>query len=255
MRKVMYLLTALMIFAPCDGFAEIQGIESDSLHYRLTTSQAQWSESENSYIATVSFSFRWEALNDTIRTVQLDVQFGENALEFVEVRNTLGVWPGRFYLNDEYMRDGLAHVAVAWDSGYVTSTDLFLTMCELDFRIKDTSGVASLELAFGIKTFNQIGVKGGFFSPLPIAIENTYLWTPSIESVPCCDIPGDSDNSGALDIGDVTHLIQIIFSANGQLTCRTEGDSNGDGSISIADVTYTIQSIFAAGLSPLCIEN
>ncbi|MBN4076544.1 T9SS type A sorting domain-containing protein [Gemmatimonas aurantiaca] len=45
MRKIMYLLTALMMFAPCDGFAESTGTKSNALRTRLVTSQAPLSKS------------------------------------------------------------------------------------------------------------------------------------------------------------------------------------------------------------------
>jgi len=71
----------------------------------------------------------------------------------------------------------------------------------------------------------------------------------------CCDVPGDADNSGRLNIGDVTFLISRIFSNGGAPVCQDKADANGDNTVNIEDVTFLITRIFSSGSAPICGSN
>lgn len=68
----------------------------------------------------------------------------------------------------------------------------------------------------------------------------------------CCDLAGDANNSGSVNIADVTFLIARIFAGGAAPPCCEEGDANGSGGVNIADVTFLIARIFAGGPAPLC---
>ncbi len=68
--------------------------------------------------------------------------------------------------------------------------------------------------------------------------------------VTCCVTPGDADNDGAFNIGDVTFLIARIFSGGIAPPCEDEADADGSGMVNIADVTYGIARIFSGGPAP-----
>lgn len=68
----------------------------------------------------------------------------------------------------------------------------------------------------------------------------------------CCDTPGDADNSGSVNIGDVTFLIARIFSGGPAPDCEAEGDADNSGTTTIGDVTYLISHIFSGGPAPVC---
>ena len=68
----------------------------------------------------------------------------------------------------------------------------------------------------------------------------------------CCDIAGDADDNGAVNIADVTFLITRIFAGGSAPPCADEGDANGDNKVNIADVTFLIARIFAGGPAPVC---
>ncbi|MCH7878574.1 MAG: thrombospondin type 3 repeat-containing protein [candidate division Zixibacteria bacterium] len=68
----------------------------------------------------------------------------------------------------------------------------------------------------------------------------------------CCDTAGDANNSGGVNIADVTFLIARIFAGGPAPACDNEADANGDNSVNIADVTYLIARIFAGGPAPVC---
>ncbi|HSH00666.1 MAG TPA: hypothetical protein VLB27_11470 [candidate division Zixibacteria bacterium] len=68
----------------------------------------------------------------------------------------------------------------------------------------------------------------------------------------CCNTPGDADNSGSFNIGDVTFSIARIFSSGPPAPCCPEMDADGNGSFNIGDVTYGIAHIFSSGPAPVC---
>ena len=68
----------------------------------------------------------------------------------------------------------------------------------------------------------------------------------------CCNLAGDANNDGSVNIADVTFLIARIFAGGAVPPCCQEGDANGGGSVNIADVTYLIARIFAGGAAPIC---
>lgn len=257
--KKTYLFVGTAMLTIVLGYHSAQsgamGTQSDSLHYLLSPRQVQWSEDESGYIATVEFSLQWDEPNDTLRGVIFQIEYREYALELIEVRAVPEAWLGRFYMNEESLQDGVRRVQYIFDGVTAPTPTLFLKMCDLDFKIVDTFGIAPLRVSFHkSQTGNQSSVNGSLVSPYDANYEDAELWTTSVEQTPCCDIPGDSDSNGVLEIGDVTHLIRLIFNSDAILKCRSEGDSNGDGNISILDITYTIQSIFAAGPQPVCAE-
>lgn len=77
-----------------------------------------------------------------------------------------------------------------------------------------------------------------------ITLEETIL--------PCCDTPGDANNSGSVNISDVTFLIARIFAGGSAPDCSDEADANGNDSVNISDVTFLIARIFAGGPAPEC---
>ncbi len=68
----------------------------------------------------------------------------------------------------------------------------------------------------------------------------------------CCNVAGDANNDGIVDISDVVYLISYIFAGGLSPYCKDEGDANGSNQIDISDVVYLIYYIFGGGTSPKC---
>ena len=64
-------------------------------------------------------------------------------------------------------------------------------------------------------------------------------------------IPGDVDNSGAVDIDDVTYLLNYIFNGGPVPNPYCLGDVNCDDIVDIDDVAYLISYIFSGGPEPV----
>jgi len=69
-------------------------------------------------------------------------------------------------------------------------------------------------------------------------------------------VPGDADNSGAVDIDDAVWLIAYIFQAGPAPIPPNAGDADGSCAVDIDDVVYQIAYIFQAGPTPQqgCVE-
>lgn len=66
----------------------------------------------------------------------------------------------------------------------------------------------------------------------------------------CCNLPGDIDNSGELDISDLTYLVAYMFGGGPASPCIEEANVNGAGDIDISDLTHLIAYMFGGGPAP-----
>ena len=67
----------------------------------------------------------------------------------------------------------------------------------------------------------------------------------------CCDTPGDADNTGSVNISDLTYYVDYLFSGGPGPVCMEEFDNDGNCSLDISDLTYHVDYMFAGGLSPV----
>ncbi len=71
----------------------------------------------------------------------------------------------------------------------------------------------------------------------------------------CCnhdDIRGDADYSMALNVGDLSYLVDYLFSQppGPAPPCPEEGDADGSGAINVADLVYLVDYLFFDGPAP-----
>ncbi len=66
----------------------------------------------------------------------------------------------------------------------------------------------------------------------------------------CCDIRGDVDRSGAIDVGDLTYLVAYLFQGGPPPPCLEEADVDGSSSIDVGDLTYLVAYLFQGGPAP-----
>ncbi len=76
---------------------------------------------------------------------------------------------------------------------------------------------------------------------------------PAIGSCDPCDFqyPGDVDNTGQINISDLTYLVSFVFQGGPAPYPVANGDVDGSCSIDVADVTYLTASLFQGGPAPV----
>lgn len=68
----------------------------------------------------------------------------------------------------------------------------------------------------------------------------------------CCDLPGDADLSGDVNVADATFIVKFIFLSGAAPPCNDQADAEGGNEVNVADATYIVKYIFQNGLPPIC---
>jgi len=101
-------------------------------------------------------------------------------------------------------------------------------------------------------TFSLVICASDILHPCPQPDTNLYARVQlTITNPP--PMLGDADNNGALNILDITYLINFIY-RHGTPPMATAGigDLNADGKVNILDLTYFINHLFKNGPAPIC---
>ncbi len=67
----------------------------------------------------------------------------------------------------------------------------------------------------------------------------------------CCVLRGDYDDSGEIDISDLTAMVDFLFNGGPAAGCPAHADFTGDGSVDISDLTCIVDYMF--GGAPECL--
>ncbi len=68
----------------------------------------------------------------------------------------------------------------------------------------------------------------------------------------CCDIPGDFDGSGDINIVDLTATVNWMFKGGSFPACLNDADFDGNCSADVADLTGRVNYMFKGGADPVC---
>ncbi|UCB52837.1 MAG: SBBP repeat-containing protein, partial [Candidatus Zixiibacteriota bacterium] len=63
---------------------------------------------------------------------------------------------------------------------------------------------------------------------------------------------GDANADGAIDLGDVVHLINDLYKSGPAPEPVRAGDCNCDGTVEVGDVVYLINYLYRNGPAPAC---
>jgi len=96
-------------------------------------------------------------------------------------------------------------------------------------------------------------------NPSPSTTGSMYVtvtkhnYIPSQQEVDISYIRGDANADGVIDIADVVHLLNYLFSDGPEPEPSLDaGDANCDGKVDIADVVYLVNYLFLEGPTPGC---
>jgi hypothetical protein len=68
----------------------------------------------------------------------------------------------------------------------------------------------------------------------------------------CCNVPGDANNDGAVNVGDAVFMINYVFKKGDPPSCTPEADCNNDCALNVGDAVYLINYVFKNGAPPVC---
>jgi hypothetical protein len=78
------------------------------------------------------------------------------------------------------------------------------------------------------------------------------IFTWPVHIMTCCNMPGDANNNGVINILDITYEINYVYKGGPAPPCKPEGDANGNCVINILDITYLINFVYKGGPAPIC---
>ena len=83
-------------------------------------------------------------------------------------------------------------------------------------------------------------------------ITSAQQWADDLGLLGCCDVAGDANNDGKVNVGDAVYIITYVFRGGPAPICMQEGDANGDGKVNVGDAVYIITFVFRGGPAPIC---
>jgi hypothetical protein len=66
----------------------------------------------------------------------------------------------------------------------------------------------------------------------------------------CCQLGGDVDQSGGVDVSDLTYIVDYLFGGGPPPPCLKEADVDGSSGVDVADLTYIVDYLFGGGPPP-----
>jgi len=75
-------------------------------------------------------------------------------------------------------------------------------------------------------------------------------YTIIVEGGGCCELRGNVDHSGAINVADLIYLVDFLFFDGTAPPCEEEGNVDGTGGINVADLTYLVEFLFFNGPAP-----
>ena len=100
-----------------------------------------------------------------------------------------------------------------------------------------------------IPTAEQAGIDSVMF----YASDGTMIDSERVViEVYCCDLPGDANGNGKINMLDITYIINYLYKGGSPSPCRAEGDVDGNGITNMLDVMYLINYLYKYGPAPNC---
>ncbi|MCH9031768.1 MAG: hypothetical protein IIB00_05860 [candidate division Zixibacteria bacterium] len=85
---------------------------------------------------------------------------------------------------------------------------------------------------------NAVIVIDGNFASSPDTFRIEYA---VVDTSSCCDLPGDADDGGDVNIGDAIFILKYIFvSDSPKPPCCDQADADGGGDVNIGDISYIV---------------
>ncbi len=175
----------------------------------------------------------------------------KNAMTF---DNATYVYSSGPYDNDAPLPNGVMYNLMSGEEGFSKYSTAVAESTYTDLSTLVTFGGYDLALSDTIEVCKILATSKTGLGDLQAAIDAgiAFIETHEICETDCCDLAGDANNDGALNIGDAVYLITHIFKSGPPPPCINEGDGNGDCALNVGDAVYLITHIFKSGPPPVC---
>jgi len=68
----------------------------------------------------------------------------------------------------------------------------------------------------------------------------------------CCVNAGDANGNGAVNLLDITFLINFLYKSGAAPPCNDQADANGNNAVNLLDITFLINFLYKDGAAPVC---
>jgi hypothetical protein len=120
------------------------------------------------------------------------------------------------------------------------------------FDLKDGDTLVFVQILAPSKT-GQAGLVANINKARQWIADRPYIFTwPDQFNPNCCDLPGDANNDGTVNIKDITFVIKFKYKSGDAPECMNEADTQDDGTINIKDITNLIKFKYKGGDAPIC---
>lgn len=115
---------------------------------------------------------------------------------------------------------------------------------EINWQVISSGGTEGTSASYEMKgTLGQPAV--GFGSSASYGLSQGF-W----QDFGCCEQRGDVDHSDAINVADLTYLVEFLFFGGPTPPCEEEGDVDDSDAINVADLTYLVEFLFFEGPAP-----
>ena len=118
----------------------------------------------------------------------------------------------------------------------------------------DSDGIQDIAMDFDISSLSLsvgehlLSVRGDITLPT----EDTVLYAGSAIITVIAYICGDVDGSGAVNVADLTYLVDYLFFGGPPPPVLEAANVDGEGGVNVADLTYLVEYLFFEGPEPIC---
>ncbi len=240
---------------------------TDSLHYKLVGDTAVWDEELGAYTVEVYFEMKWDVPGERVQFISLGVSYDTTVFSFESATMDSANWHRGFVVLFPPPGGGTPwDVFLEWccglfdpDSTSNWTTGGLVRYGSLKFTVLDNSNPLEAEISVSRTTGNHTVIKIIDPAETWFLLDSNYtdgtVTFLGVTETPCCNSPGDANNSGTFNISDVTFVIARIFAGGVPAPCLAEADADANATLNIADVTFMIARIFAGGPAPSCVST
>ncbi len=121
---------------------------------------------------------------------------------------------------------------------------------EINWQVISSGGTEGTSANFSLK--GTVGQTTVGFGESPSFKLSHGFWQ-EFGPTTCCNhdgIRGDVNYDMALNVADLTYIVDYLFRGGPPPPCAEEGDVNGDGPTNVADLTYIVDYLFRGGPPP-----